>query len=79
MTSEGTVYIPLAEFWEFVAKYNDTKMSEVAYGVPRINPENPDDLEIDFAASTEGHPSEWAVKPKAVTQWTDLKQPKARF
>lgn len=71
-TSEGTVYIPLEEFWEFVAKYNDTHASEVAYGVPRINPDNPSEMEIDFAASTEGHPSEWADKPKAVRQWDDL-------
>ena len=76
VTSEGTVSIPMEEFWAFVAKYNDTNMSEVAYGVPRINPENPDEMEIDFAASTDGHPAEWAVKPKAVKQWDDLKQSK---
>jgi len=76
MTSEGTVYIPLADFWEFVAKYNDTKMSEVAYGVPRINTDNPHEMEIDFAASTEGHPMDWMEKPKAVKQWIDLKTQK---
>lgn len=64
---EGTLEIDLAEFWTWVSKQH-SDMGEVAYGVPRVNKNN-QTIEIDFAASTDGHPSHWVKKPKAVTQW----------
>jgi hypothetical protein len=69
-TSEGTIEIDLPELWEWV---HDNYLpvprgSEVRYGVPRINRGN-SVMEIDFAAATECDPADWAVKPKAVTQW----------
>jgi hypothetical protein len=68
MDCEGTVEIPMEEFWEFVAKYNSLQSCEIQYGVPRCNKES-SRMEIDFAASTECHPMEWSKKPKAVLQW----------
>ncbi len=69
---EGEICIPLEDFWEFVKKYHpNLDSSEVRYGVPKVN--GPD-ICIDFAASTDGDPSKWSVKPKAVTQWEKSKQ-----
>ena len=70
VTQEGTIEIDLAEFWSWVAKQHEA-MGEVAYGIPRVNKSN-QTLEIDFAASSDGLPSDWAQKPKAVTQWDSL-------
>ena len=67
---EGTIDIPLDEFWEFVAKYHDKTSGEVAYGVPKFHSGY---MEISFAVSSEGHPSEWAKKPPAVTEWEAIK------
>lgn len=67
----GSIYIPLAEFWTFAQKYGPKLDGEVVYGVPRI--EN-DDLVIDYAFSTEAHPSSWAKKPDSVVQWEDHKK-----
>lgn len=69
VATEGFIEIDLVEFWSWVAKQHKAE-GEVAYGVPRVNKSN-QTLEIDFASSTDGHPSGWAKKPKAVTQWED--------
>lgn len=73
MTSEGTVSIPLTEFWKLVADYMDSKTAEIQYGVPCVNTLN-DTIDIDFAASTEGHPNDWVEKPKASVQWEKLSE-----
>ena len=74
ITQEGTIEIPLEEFWEWVQKTYADHMNgmETSYGVPRVNKGN-DTLEIDFAAADDGHPSQWAEKPKSVKQWEELK------
>lgn len=73
ITYEGTIEISLEEFWDFVEKLHpNDKNLEIRYGVPRINIEN-QTIDIDFAASSESNPSEWVIKPKAVTQWEELK------
>jgi hypothetical protein len=69
-TYEGMIEIPLEEFWAFVEKYNTSSGDEVAYGVPRVNKGN-HCVEIDFAASSDGPPADWAEPPKAVTQWKE--------
>jgi|688.fasta_scaffold00953_39 hypothetical protein len=71
-TSEGTIEIYLVEFWNWVGNehYAVPRGSVVHYGVPRVNKDNMT-LDIDFAASTVGNPEDWAVKPKAVTQWIE--------
>lgn len=71
---EGTIEIPMDEFWQFVFKYDPTRESgmETSYGVPRIAKDGMT-MEIDFAASTEGSPDDWAVKPKCKIQWDEMK------
>jgi len=71
MGTEGTFEFDLTEFWQWVRKQHPD-MGEIQYGVPRVNKANWT-LEIDFAASTDGHPQDWAKKPKAVLQWEELK------
>jgi hypothetical protein len=71
-TSEGTIEIDLANFWEWVHKEHlpVSRGTEIRFGVPRVNKGNMT-LDIDFAASTDCNPADWAVKPKAVTQWQE--------
>ena len=69
MASEGTIEIELAEFWGWVQR-NHPAIGEIAYGVPRVNKSN-QTIEIDYAASTDGHPAGWAKKPEALKQWED--------
>lgn len=70
--AEGQISIPLEEFWAFVAKYHDLNGAEILYGVPRVDDKY--HLVIDYAASTECHPSSWAVKPKVASQWEELEK-----
>jgi hypothetical protein len=67
---EGTIEIPMEEFWEFVHQYDPVDGLESSYGVPRIIKDG-QTMEIDFAASSEGSPADWANKPKAVLQWEE--------
>lgn len=69
---EGVVEIPLDEFWEFVSKFHDKTSGEVAYGVPKVA-KGAGTLNVSFAVGYECHPSEWAEKPPAVTEWDDCK------
>lgn len=69
---EGKIYIPIEEFWEFVSKYQPAPTAGFsAFGVPKFT-EN--DVEINYAFSTETDPNEWAVEPKAVAEWKALKE-----
>ena len=70
---QGTIYIPLDEFWSFVAQYAPKHGGEVLYGLPRITAGG-EDLEVDYAFSTECHPDTWAAKPPAVLQWVELRK-----
>lgn len=69
---EGTIEIPAEEFWEFVSKYcpAQTAGHEVTYGKPRME-KNGIDLRISFAASSDGNPVDWSVKPTAITEWDE--------
>lgn len=70
--AEGTIYIPLADFWDFVRKFHPKFEGEVNYGVPRVSTSG--DMEIDYAVGSETAPADWSREPKAVTQWKDLKK-----
>lgn len=70
MDAEGSIYIPLEEFWQFVSQYNQMKGCEMLYGVPRVVG---NDLVISYAASSECHPSTWAKKPVAALEWDKMK------
>jgi hypothetical protein len=66
--AEGSVYIPLEEFWIFAMKYLPKTHAEFAFGKPRIVD---DDIVFDYAASTVCNPKDWAEKPKAITSWDE--------
>ncbi len=71
---KGTIYIPLEEFWAFVAKYAPNGVigaGEIRYGVPRVN-KGAGDLEVSYAFSTDCAPESWGEKPPAVTEWEKL-------
>jgi hypothetical protein len=73
---QGTIYIPLEEFWAFVRKYAPGDgAEEVRFGVPRATD---GDIEIDYAFSTECAPEGWSKKPPAVTQWEELRERRKR-
>jgi hypothetical protein len=73
-TAEGTIEIPLEEFWDFVTKnYSPTNNDEIRFGVPRVNKSN-QVLEIDFAFSNDTSPDNWSVKPDCLKQWDELKE-----
>lgn len=72
-TAEGTIEIDMAEFTAWVYKnYLPVQGVDFQLGVPRVNKSN-ETLEIDFAMATDGNPRDWAVKPKVVRQWEELK------
>jgi hypothetical protein len=66
---EGTLYIPLEEFWMWVQQYHPNLKCEIAYGVPRFVD---GDLVIDYAFSSDTDPRSWAKKPKCLEQWDAL-------
>jgi hypothetical protein len=68
----SAVVLPdLEEFWSLISQYVDTD-NEVFFGVPRVNFSNKT-IEIDYAYSSDGSPTEWAKAPEAVRQWDELK------
>lgn len=73
MASDGTgaIYIPLEEVWTFIQKYGPKLDGEIVYGVPHVVDQ---DLVIDYAYSSDNHPTTWVEKPKAVLQWDELKK-----
>ena len=72
---EGKVIVPLEDLWDWLNEnYIETK-DNTTFGVPNVN-FNEQTLEIDFAASSEGNPAEWARKPIALRQWELLKKQK---
>lgn len=73
VTAEGLIEIDLGDFFTWVLEnYAPLKNGEHSFGVPRVNIGN-STLEIDFAVGSDSCPAEWAVPPKAVTQWKNLK------
>ena len=61
---QGTVYIPLEEFWKFVKKFHadfDKDGALIRYGNLRLANE---DLEIDYAFGTEVPPEDWSEPPE---------------
>lgn len=72
---EGTIYIPMEELWKLVMQYAPGDGgAEIAFGVPQFPDGTQGDMTVDYAFSTEAHPSEWAKKPKAISQWDDLRE-----
>lgn len=72
MTSyTGTIEIGMGDFWDFVSGYTPNCEDLIQYGVPRVNKDN-QTIEIDFAASTECDPAEWANEPDVMKQWKGI-------
>lgn len=67
---QGKIYIPLEAWCEFVSGYAPSAKSgaEFSYAPPRIEGE---ELVVDYAFSTDCHPSSWTLQP----YW--LKKPSA--
>ena len=65
---EGNIEIPLEDFWNFIDKYHEHNIVEIAYGVPFVNKEK-QVITLDYAYENEKHPSEWKDKPKCLKQW----------
>lgn len=60
--AEGTLYIPIEEWYEFIQKkFPFLSGGQFVLGAPRMTTE---DVEIPYAKGTdEVHPNEWGVKP----------------
>lgn len=71
-TMEGKIWIPLEDFWAFVEKYAPNGCDEVVYGVPCVTPDSPNDIQITFAASSDGHPIDWSIPPACLSEWKKL-------
>ena len=67
-TMEGTIEIPMNDFWEFVIKYAPVKSDPMCFGVPRFDIAA-ETIIINFASDSEESPENWTPKPKAITQW----------
>lgn len=66
-TNQGiVVWFDMPAFWSFVLKYTPCMTAEYAFGVPKLDDFN---LKVNFAASTEGHPSDWANNPACLKEW----------
>ena len=68
----GVIEVPFEELTAWIQTREFNRHAMVLFGIPRFNLQNKT-LEINFAASedTEVHPSDWAVTPKAYTEWQE--------
>lgn len=58
---QGTIYIPLTDYWEFVDTYSPAPKGALCrYAPPRFTSE---DAEIDYAFGTDTAPESWANPP----------------
>lgn len=66
-TTDGIiVWLDMMEFWEFVLKYTPCNKAEYVFGVPSLNDF---DLTINFAANTEGNPTDQSNLPACLQEW----------
>jgi hypothetical protein len=68
---QGTVYIPLEEFWKFVKKFHPTMDEAMVRYANEVRIQN-EDLEIDFAFGTETDPLDWSEPPKFLKRKASL-------
>lgn len=73
---EGKLVIPLEDFWKWVEEnYLIENKDITVMGIPKINSMEKM-IEIDFASSSEGSPTDWTRKPEAVRQWERVEKEK---
>lgn len=72
---QGTVEIPLEDFWAFTAKYQYVEDCETFYGVPRVNKDN-HVIEVDYMYNSSCNPQDEVGFKDSVCkkQWDLLKQ-----
>lgn len=72
--AEGTIYIDLVDFYEWLKKYSPHGFDEMRFGVPVFD-EASGEMRVSFAAcNTECPPEQWMEKPKALKEWENLKK-----
>ena len=71
---EGTIEIPLEDFWRYANEYHEHSSAELFYGVPRVNNGN-QVIEIDYMYNSGINPTEEFdfEKSKCKLQWDELK------
>jgi hypothetical protein len=69
-TFEGTIEIPLEEFYSWVGDNYGLRNYRRCYGVPTVNKDN-QTIEISVAGSDISNPAEWLEKPKSVLEWKE--------
>lgn len=72
---DGTIEIPLENFWTFVFGYHEHENAELFYGVPRINTDM-NTMEIDYMFNTGCNPQDEVgfEESKCKKQWNELKK-----
>jgi hypothetical protein len=70
LTAEGTLEIPMEEFWNWVFTSYGVGGMVSLYGIPRFN-KNTNSIEITVAMGDQTNPNEWATKPKALLEWSE--------
>lgn len=68
---EGTIRIPLEEFWELIQKFHEHKDAELHFGVPQCDGY---DVVINYAYSSICNPADWSKKPKCSEEWKELEK-----
>lgn len=69
------IYVDAADLWNWVIEEHlpdGLLAGEIAFGVPKVDGS---DLTIEYAASTEGHPSHWTTPPAFLAEWTKGDEP----
>ena len=61
-TIEGSLQIPLDEFWDFLSQYLPSNSANTVFGKPVVNVDN-GTLDIGFASDTDENPRTWLEKP----------------
>jgi hypothetical protein len=70
LTAEGTLEIPMEEFWDWVVTSYGVKGMVSVYGIPRFN-KNTNSIEITVAMGDQTNPNSWATEPKALLEWSE--------
>lgn len=70
LTAEGTLEIPMEEFWNWVFTSYSVKGMDSVYGIPHFN-KSTNSIEITVAMGDQTNPNTWATKPKALLEWSE--------
>lgn len=68
ITGEGTIEIPLEDFWKFLNNYHNHKGDVLVFGVPKTDIEG-QCIIVNYAYDSIDSPQEWLEKPKCLKEW----------